>query len=152
LQKFALVRVCPITRLTCGVLGKEVSAKFTAYADYIDLNVECRGDRESSATSTVQILAFDLAALLLAAEGESFHPGLLIHDSPREADMAPDVYQRFFLYLKEVEKAYGDRQPNFQYIITTTEPPPEDVIKKPWLIARLDASNPETRLLGVDLA
>ncbi len=42
--------------ITKAVLGKEVSAKFTAYADYIDLNVACRGARESSATSTVQIL------------------------------------------------------------------------------------------------
>jgi hypothetical protein len=138
--------------ITRAVLGREVDAKFMDYADRIDLDVQCRGDRESSATSTVQILAFDLAALLLGAEGESIHPGLLIHDSPREADMAPDVYQRFFLYLREVEKAYGNRQPNYQYIVTTTEPPPKDVIQKPWLIARLDASKPETRLLGVDLA
>lgn len=137
--------------ITRAVLGREVNASFMDYADHIDLDVQCRGDRESSATSTVQILAFDLAALLLGAEGESIHPGLLIHDSPREADMAPDVYQRFFLYLREVEKAYGNRPPNYQYIVTTTEPPPADVIQKPWLIARLDASKPETRLLGVDL-
>ena len=138
--------------ITRAVLGKEVSARFTDYSDRIDLDVQCRGDRESSATSTVQILAYDLAALLLGAEGEAIHPGLLIHDSPREADMAPDVYQRFFLYLKEIEKAYGDEEPNYQYIVTTTEPPPEGVLQKPWLIDRLDASNPKTRLLGVDLA
>jgi hypothetical protein len=70
-------------------------------------------------------LAFDLADMLLSAEGFGHHPRFIIHDSPREADMANDIYQRFFMYMETLERAYGDRTPNFQYIVTTTEPPPQ---------------------------
>lgn len=134
-----------------AVLGKQISATFAAQSDRIDLNVEYNGSRESSATDTVQILAFDLAALLLGAENRGCHPGILIHDSPREADMAKDIYHRFFLYMENAEKAFAGNAPNYQYIITTTEPPPAHLQKKPWLIKKLDASKPKERLLGVDL-
>ncbi len=134
-----------------AVLGDDVNASFTAHAQSIDLKVECDGERTSAATETVKILAFDLAALLLSAEGFGHHPRFLIHDSPREADMANDIYQRFFMYMETLERAYGGRTPNFQYIVTTTEPPPSDLRHKPWLIDKLDASKAEGRLLKVNL-
>jgi len=89
--------------------------------------------------------------MLLSAEGYGNHPRFLIHDSPREADMQKDIYQRFFLYMRELEKKSPKSGPNFQYIITTTEPPPEELQLKPWLIAKLDASKAEGRLLKVNL-
>lgn len=134
-----------------AVLGDDVNASFTAHAQSIDLKVECDGERTSAATETVKILAFDLAAMLLSAEGFGHHPRFLIHDSPREADMANDIYQRFFMYMETLERAYGGRTPNFQYIVTTTEPPPSDLRHKPWLIDKLDASKAEGRLLRVNL-
>lgn len=134
-----------------AVLGDDVTASFSAHAQSIDLKVECDGERTSAATETVKIIAFDLAAMLLSAEGFGHHPRFLIHDSPREADMANDIYQRFFLYMAKLEESYGDHTPNFQYIVTTTEPPPEAFQKKPWLIAKLDASKAEGRLLRVNL-
>ena len=134
-----------------AVLGDDVTASFTAHAQSIDLKVECDGERTSAATETVKILAFDLAAMLLSAEGFGHHPRFLIHDSPREADMANDIYQRFFMYMETLERTYGERTPNFQYIVTTTEPPPSDLRHKPWLIDKLDASKAEGRLLRVNL-
>jgi hypothetical protein len=40
---------------------------------------------------------------------------------------------------------------NFQYIITTTEPPPERFKVEPYLRLKLDASRPEDRFLKCDL-
>ena len=42
--------------------------------------------------------------------------------------------------------------PAFQYIVTTTESPPETLSQKPWLLDPiLDASSEGGRLLGVDI-
>jgi len=89
--------------------------------------------------------------MLLSAEGFGHHPRFLIHDSPREADLANDIYQRFFLYMEELAMAFPDVEPNYQHIITTTEPPPERLQVKPWLIAKLDASQADGRLIKANL-
>ena len=74
-----------------------------------------------------------------------------MHDSPREADLAASIYVSLFNAAQELEVASGG-EPAFQYIVTTTEPPPELLNKKPWVIDPiLDASTEEGRLLGVDL-
>jgi hypothetical protein len=56
------------------------------------------------------------------------HPRFLIHDGPREGDMARVIYERFFIYVVELEKVFpsGD-DANFQYLITTTTPPPKSM-------------------------
>ena len=134
-----------------AVMGDDVTAQFVAHSQSIDLKVSCNGERRSAATDTVKMLAFDIAAMLLSAEGFGHHPRFLIHDSPREADMSNDIYQRFFLYMAEIQKTFGGGTPNYQYILTTTEPPPEHLRQKPWLTAKLDASVPEGRILGANL-
>jgi len=91
--------------------------------------------------------------MLCGCEGQGWHPRLIIHDSPREADLSPDIYRKFFLLaVDQIEAAYGDADPGFQYIVTTTEPPPPRCQQAPWLIDPvLDASTPEGRLFGMDL-
>jgi hypothetical protein len=68
-------------------------------------------------------------------------------------DMAHDVYRRFFVLARELENCFSsDWEPSFQYIVTTTEPPPSEMLEQPWLLAPvLDGTRPEKRLLGVDL-
>jgi len=135
------------------VLGADVEAKVEFHGRQLGLKVNHRGDLSSAAIDTVKILAFDLAALVSSAEGKGWHPRLLIHDSPREADMSADIYGRFFLFVRQLEAAFGAKsQCNFQYIVTTTEPPPEALQTAPWLIEPvLDASQAAGRILGVDL-
>ena len=101
----------------------------------------------------MKILAFDLAALISSIEGRGQHPRFLLHDGPREADMASDLYQKLFLLARELEISFGpNRTPNFQYIVTTTEPPPEDLQSPPWRLEPiLDASTKQGRLLKEDL-
>jgi len=111
-----------------------------------------RGDLTSAAIETLKILIFDLAALICSVEGRGFHPRFLIHDGPREADMAADLYQKIFLLAHELELAFGNGAPGFQYIVTTTEPPPVDLQdSKSQLVPVLDASTKTGRLFKEDL-
>jgi hypothetical protein len=135
-----------------AVLGKQVKASISPMAETIKLSVEYDGSRTSAATETIKLLAFDLACMLFSVEGKGGHPRFLIHDSPREADMSRDIYHRFFLYMRQMEERFGPNTlPNYQYIVTTTEQPPEAMCDSPWLISMLDASHPTGRLLGVNL-
>ncbi|HEX7602923.1 MAG TPA: hypothetical protein VF316_15005, partial [Polyangiaceae bacterium] len=96
--------------------------------------------------------AFDLAALTLGIEGHGSFPGFLIHDGPREADLDLPIYAQVFRYAVQLEQAF-DGDPGFQYIVTTTTPPPEDLQESGrWLLDPvLDASVREGRLLKEDL-
>lgn len=135
-----------------AVIGQEVTTAIIPQAEEIRLTVNYHGSRTSAATETIKILAFDIACMLLSIEGHGGHPRFLVHDSPREADMSRDIYHRFFLYMRGLEQQYlGNASPSFQYIITTTEKPPDGLCAEPWLVAELDAATPKGRLLGVDL-
>lgn len=135
-----------------AVLGKSLSAGADFAGRAIDLKVEYNGPLTSAAIETVKIIAFDIAAMLTSVEGRGFHPRFLIHDGPREADMSAEIYQKFFLFLREMEAAFPAKSAaSFQYIITTTEPPPEELCANPWLIETLDASDPSKRLFRQNL-
>jgi hypothetical protein len=135
-----------------AVLGNVVSGAIQLSGRDFVCKIEHNGDLSSGAIDTIKILAFDLAALAASVAGQGDHPRFLLHDSPREADMAPLTYKRLFLWAQKLEEAFNGRMCNFQYIITTTEPPPQDLQAQPWLLEPvLDASQPEKRLLGVDL-
>lgn len=135
-----------------AVLGNSVSGAIELSGRDFTCKIERNGDVSSGAIDTIKILAFDLAALASSVSGQGDHPRFLLHDSPREADMAPLTYKRLFLWARKLEEAFEGQTSNFQYIITTTEAPPEDLQTDPWLLDPvLDASQPEKRLLGVDL-
>jgi hypothetical protein len=109
------------------------------------------GNRDSAALKVTKWVAFDLAALALGMTNkDAHHPRFLLHDSPRESDLAPLIYGGLFLAAQGFEAA-TDGEPAFQYIVTTTEPPPNAVKKAPWLRLELDASVPEGRFLGMNL-
>lgn len=101
----------------------------------------------TAAVESFKIIAFDLAALLLAVEEKADLPAFLIHDSPREADLDGTIYGNLFRLMQKLE---GD-QPLFQYIVTTTTSPPPDLTNDPWLRLTIRGSPAEERLLGVDL-
>ena len=139
-------------QIVCAVLGESVLGTIDSSGRQLIPRIEKNGDVSSGAIDTIKILAFDLSILTASISGQGFHPRFLIHDSPREADMASSTYQRFFLWVKNLEELMSDENCNFQYIITTTEPPPAELQKYPWLINPvLDSSKPENRLFGVDL-
>lgn len=136
-----------------ALLGPSFAGRIELGSTEMGLHVTDRGERGGAALETIKLLAFDLAALKLGTEGFGFFPGFLLHDGPREADMAEGIYEQVFRYAASLEDTYaGGAEPAFQYVITTTGAPPEALRKKPWLLSpTLDASRAEGRLLKEDL-
>src|SRR5262249_43957802 len=127
-----------------ALLGDHVEARVEVKSRRIELRVEDRGERDGAAMATIKLLAFDLAALKLGIDGHGQYPGLLVHDGPREADMDGRIYERLFLYAKRLEEEAISGAPAFQYIVTTTAPPPKEMQKQPFTLEPLlDASKPE---------
>lgn len=109
--------------------------------------IDWRGRRRSVALNSLQIVLFDLAALLCAVEGDALSPAFLVHDSPREGDLDPHTYARIFRAIHELGED-EDLAP-FQYIITTTTKPPKNVEGRVRLTIAADTAR--NRLLMEDL-
>jgi|GEM_PF-4937017 len=123
------------------LLKEDIRAEVRVQLKSIDVTIDYQGDQDSAALSTLRILLFDIATLLV---GFPHHPGLLIHDSPREADLAPEIYRRIFEFMAERSSL---KHVPFQYIITTTEPPPKACDEK-WTKCTISSAEPKDRLMG----
>lgn len=129
------------------MLANAITGRVVFAGKAIEPRLSYKGDRDSAALKVTKWVAFDLAALALGLTAEeAFHPRFLLHDSPRESDMAPVIYGGLFYAARELEGDYGECAP-FQYVVTTTEPPPEEFRQSPWLRLELDASTKEGRFL-----
>jgi hypothetical protein len=115
----------------------------------LTLKVELAGERSTAAIESLKVVAFDLAILAMTIEGQTRLPGLLVHDSPREADLGRSIYDRLFGFAKRLE-GFGPG-PLFQYIVTTTTEPPGEFHSEPWLRLMVRGAPAEERLLRVDL-
>ncbi len=136
-------------RVARAVLGDDVTGSIRFRGRQMRPTLVHDIDLTSAALETLKIICFDIAALVSGVEGRGGHPRFLIHDGPREADMDAELYQRLFLLIAELEEAFENRPLSFQYLVTTTEPPPERMQKTPWLLSPvLDASTQEGKLLG----
>jgi hypothetical protein len=133
-----------------AILGDGVTGRVDTSGRSLSLIVEEHGERDSAAIATVRLLAFDLAALISSVEGYGNFPRFLIHDGPREADMASDIYERFFIFARELEKCFSG-EPSFQYILTTTTRPPDEFVVEPWLRLVLAGVPAHERFLKCDL-
>jgi hypothetical protein len=135
-----------------AAMGGKVEPTISVTERGINLSVKRKGELSGAALETIKVLAFDIAALVLSLEGVGFHPRFLIHDGPREADMARVIYERFFLYARKLEQCFSDpNQANFQYILTTTTHPPKDMREgTDWLRLTLNTTVTSERLLRAD--
>jgi hypothetical protein len=110
-----------------------------------------RGESLSGeAYETLAILLGDLALLLESQADHSHHPGFLIHDSPREADLNIGIYQRLLDVAEEQMRASGQHGVvPFQHIVTTTTLPSKALQKKS--ITKLELSGGEGSLFKMQL-
>lgn len=136
----------PIVR---RLVGPEARGEVELTGKGLGLRVQMGGDRSTSAIDSLKVVAFDLAALCLSMEGLTKVPALLIHDSPREADLGLSLYHGLFHLAQELESA--GTSPLFQYIVTTTTEPPKNYARKPWLALTLRGAPASDRLLRRDL-
>jgi hypothetical protein len=142
----ALKRINDIFSYVCrGLLGNQVSAKIELSASGLQASVEVGGQ----AMESLKAIAFDLAGILLSLEGRSGVPAFCMHDSPREADLGQSIYHRTFRLIRSCELVAAE--PMFQYIITTTSTPPNELSVAPYVVARLSGSTVEERLLRRNL-
>ena len=138
--------------ITRAVLGGTISASADLVERGIQMHVKRTRELGGAAVESVKTIAFDLAAVLHAIEGNCAHPRFLIHDGPREADMARVIYERFFLYARRIEDSLPPEEATFQYILTTTTHPPSDMQDgSKWLLGeKLSGKTKEGRLLMED--
>lgn len=137
-----------VVRFVLGkmVVGKIIDSKDNLLTKCLYNDAPC----SSAAIDAALNVIFDLTVLTMGIQGKSRHPRFLIHDGPRVADVSTSIYLRYFEFAENLEnRANGN--PNFQYIITTTEPPPERFRDEKFLRLELNAATPEGRLLKCDL-
>ncbi|RJR40838.1 MAG: hypothetical protein C4576_19400 [Desulfobacteraceae bacterium] len=105
------------------------------------------------AVETLSVLLADVAALIYNTVSDKAHlPGFLLHDSPREADLGIRIYRSFLRFAASLQEHFeGAERCPFQYFITTTTAPPEDLRDK-YMKLRLNASNANGLLLRRNIA
>ena len=120
-----------IRAVTNRILGSEGFCAFRPESDTQPFELHAGGE----AYQVLEILLGDITALLDSATSQSgLHPGLVVHDCPREADMSEKLYQEFLLSVMEAEEQLGrEGHVPFQYIVTTTSPPPDVLCNEPFL-------------------
>jgi hypothetical protein len=118
-----------------AVLSPDYVGALKVSLDEIEFTIKRRRSLSGEAFQTLGILLADIALLLTGAIGLSNHPCFLIHDSPREADLGINIYRHFISTMAALghELRAGEQSP-FQYIITTTTPPPEDLRAESYLL------------------
>ncbi len=109
-----------------GLVRQSINATFKGVVAVEKEEISFRINRERSlageAYETLAVLLADLAILFESSSERVCHPGLLIHDSPREADLNVRLYERM---LETAFSLMTDEFGNtpYQYIVTTTTPP-----------------------------
>lgn len=104
--------------------------------------------RGGEAYRVLEVLLGDVACMLDSARPESALPGLFIHDCPREADMSAGLYENFLALIGLLQKTqYADLALPFQYVVTTTTPPPTE-LQNDAVCLTLDPSSDEGLLFG----
>ena len=102
---------------------------------------------EGEAYTAGQVLSMDWACMLASISGIGHLPRFLIHDSPRAADREIELHYQLFNFVVELESRFGDAEPSFQYIVTTTTPPPKDLAEEPYVREILNSRTEDGLLL-----
>jgi hypothetical protein len=110
--------------------------------------------RGGEAYQVLEVLLGDIVCLLDSATSDaSHHPGFLVHDCPREADMSELLYREFFLAAAEAAEQLGkDGAAPFQFIVTTTSAPPAELGRAPHVVLELAPGADEALLFKRQLA
>lgn len=106
------------------------------------------------AVETLSVLLADVASLIYhTVSDKSRLPGFLVHDSPREADLGIRIYRGFIRLAASLQTHFGEAAKcPFQYILTTTTAPPEELRTPEFLKLRLKATKAEELLLKRNVA
>ena len=120
----------------------------------LDFKITKKGTMSGEAMETLAVLLGDLSCLVFNSLSEkSLLPGIMIHDSPREADLGLRLYHRFIRFVADLDQSFAETTGcPFQYILTTTTPPPESLKRSDAVRLQLDAAIEDGLLLRTDLS
>lgn len=138
------------TTVSTRLLGAAGHARFVPGHEVRPFQVARGGE----AYQVLEVLLGDIVCLLDSAVSDaSNHPGFLVHDCPREADMSERLYREFFQAAAEAAEQLdeGGMVP-FQFILTTTSAPPEELAGAPYVILELAPGSDEALLFKRQLA
>ena len=118
-----------------GVVEQTLTADFKGVIEVEEEGINFRIMRGESlsgeAYETLAILLADLALLFESNADHVHHPGILLHDSPREADLNLRIYQRLLdMADAQMRKAGQNGDIPYQYIVTTTTSPSQQLQAK----------------------
>ncbi|GAB1717622.1 MAG: hypothetical protein NTAFB05_26640 [Nitrobacter sp.] len=137
-------------QLVASLMPKGCSGKIRLDGNglHTDILLERGVGLSTAAVESFKIVAFDLAAMILSVNGKARMPSLLIHDSPREADLDADIYSNLFDFVLGLEDKATP--PPFQYIITTTTAPSQRARRHDAKRLELSSTPAEARLFTMD--
>ena len=135
-------RATQLRTIFCGLVRRVLPGEYTGEVDFNEgvpeWKIRHQTELTGEAFETLSLLLADVACMVTGAAGHATHPGLLIHDSPREADLGDRIYHR---YLQCVAALGPEAPPSasapFQYVVTTTTPPPENLQNDGTTVLRL---------------
>ena len=143
---------------SCAVKSVLSSGNYDGKVDFDKRSLRFKLTRGAAlageAVETLCILLADISCLVFNSLSDSSRlPGLLVHDSPREADLGKRLYGNFIRLVADLQEHFGaaDTCP-FQYILTTTTPPPVELDKDEFVKLRLNAGNKDSLLLRRNIA
>jgi hypothetical protein len=120
----------------------------------LDFHITHGPAMSGEAVETLSVILADIASLIYNTVNDRAHiPGFLLHDSPREADLGKRIYSTFIRFAASLQEHFGgpDKCP-FQYILTTTTPPPSELQNEQFVKLQLNAAEPSGLLLGRNIA
>lgn len=131
-------------RLTQAIQDESVSGEFNLSDEHLFSIVP-----PAAAYDVLSILLGDLTCLADSASQVSHHPGFMIHDCPREADMDGVLYRSYMSLAAELadDLRSGKDSAPFQYIITTTTEPPDALKDKRYVPLELTPATDDGLLL-----
>jgi hypothetical protein len=145
-------RLGNLQRVFGGLVSGVLNPEFQGTARIRDGEIECSITHGSvlagEAVETLAVLLTDLTCLLLGAENNCRHPGIHVHDSPREADLGARIYRRFLECIAALHESLGGQAAApFQYIVTTTTAPPKALQANEFVCLRLSNEREEDLML-----
>ncbi|MBZ0264211.1 hypothetical protein K8I28_06045 [bacterium] len=137
---------------TSAVKAVLTSGNYTGVVDLENRELNFRIQKDSAMTGeaveTLSVLLADISCLIYNSISEhSRMPGFVVHDSPREADLGLGLYHSFIRLVADLQAHFDspDACP-FQYILTTTTRPPDELKGDRFVKLKLNAT-PESEML-----
>jgi hypothetical protein len=90
----------------------------------------------------LSVLLADISCVVFGSVSDSVHlPGFLLHDSPREADLSLRLYRNVIRLATSLAGHFQDiTKCPFQYVLTTTTPPPTELQGSDFVKLKLNAA------------